>query len=173
MPFIKVYNLTFAGKLDLSYKPVFVSRQTHEKDLARSIVRSGDILINIVGPPLGQVSIVPSTTSEANINQAIARFRAIYPDTRDFISICLMTQKVIGWAVTRAKTTAGQSNLTLELCRDLPIPLPPLAEQARIVAEVERQLSVVEELETVVTVNQNRANSLRQSILKNAFHGAL
>ena len=55
----------------------------------------------------------------------------------------------------------------------LPIPLPPLAEQTRIVAEVERRLSVVEELEAVVSANLQRATRLRQSILHKAFTGEL
>ncbi len=55
----------------------------------------------------------------------------------------------------------------------LPIPLPPLAEQTRIAAEVERRLSLVEELESVVTANLQRATRLRQSILQNAFTGGL
>jgi len=53
----------------------------------------------------------------------------------------------------------------------LAIPLPPLAEQTRIVAEVERRLNVVEELEAVVTTNLQRATRLRQSILQKAFTG--
>jgi type I restriction enzyme, S subunit len=52
-------------------------------------------------------------------------------------------------------------------------PLPPLAEQTRIVAEVERRLSVVEELESVVTANLLCASRLRQSILQKAFAGKL
>lgn len=43
----------------------------------------------------------------------------------------------------------------------------------RIVAEVERRLSVVEGLESVVSANLQRASSLRQSILKKAFTGEL
>jgi type I restriction enzyme S subunit len=55
----------------------------------------------------------------------------------------------------------------------LPVPLPPLVEQRRIVAEVERRLSVIEESEATVTANLKRAERLRQSILHSAFAGKL
>jgi type I restriction enzyme S subunit len=170
IPFIKVYNLSFTGILNLDYKPVFISRQIHESELSRSEVRAGDILINIVGPPLGQVSIVPPQIREGNINQAIARFRVIFEEYRKFLSFCLMTKSIMNWATKRAKTTAGQSNLTLELCRDLPIPLPPLAEQKRMVEEVERRLSVIDGMEATVSANLQRSTRLRQSILQKAFN---
>ncbi len=47
------------------------------------------------------------------------------------------------------------------------------AEQTRIMAEVERRLSAVEELEAVVTTNLQRATRLRQSVLQKAFTGEL
>jgi len=53
------------------------------------------------------------------------------------------------------------------------IALPPLAEQTRIVAEVDRRLSVVEELEVMIASNLQRAAHLRQSILQKAFTGKL
>ena len=54
-----------------------------------------------------------------------------------------------------------------------PIPIPPIAEQKHIVAEVESRLSVIEELETTIEANLTRANRLRQSILSQAFSGVL
>jgi len=59
----------------------------------------------------------------------------------------------------------------MSVLNGLPLPLPPLAEQERIVTEVERLLSLVEELEAVVTANLQRATNLRQSILERAFKG--
>ncbi|MBL8489662.1 MAG: restriction endonuclease subunit S [Rhodocyclaceae bacterium] len=167
--FLKVYNLTFDGVLNHQHKPAFVSRETHHTELSRSKVAAGDVLINIVGPPLGQVSVVPESLSEANINQAIARFRPVAPLDSSFLAMLLMSEDVMRWATSRAKTTAGQANLTLELCRLLPLPLPPLAEQHRIVAEVDRLLSIAREVEAEVDANLKRAQGLRQAILAKAF----
>jgi type I restriction enzyme, S subunit len=52
-------------------------------------------------------------------------------------------------------------------------PLPPLAEQERIVAEVEERLSVASAVERQVEANLARASRLRQAILKRAFAGQL
>ena len=170
--FLKVYNLTFDGTLNSSYKSAFISRETHEEALVRSKVKPGDVLINIVGPPLGQVSIVPNALAEANINQAIARIRPLLPLDPRFIAMVLMCEDIMRWAIRRAKTTVGQMNLTLELCRALPVPLPPLAEQARILAETERRLLIVRGIETQVEVNLIRAKRLRQTVLARVFAAA-
>ncbi len=55
--------------------------------------------------------------------------------------------------------------------RLLSFPLPPYFEQRRIVAEVERRLSVIDELEMQVEANLKRAERLREAILKRAFEG--
>lgn len=74
---------------------------------------------------------------------------------------------------TRVKTTAGIYKISQPQVEGMVIPLPPLAEQARIVAEVERRLSVVEESEAAVSANLQRAIRLRRSILQQAFTGNL
>jgi type I restriction enzyme, S subunit len=73
------------------------------------------------------------------------------------------------------KYTHGVGNQDLGLTRMIKIliPLPPLDEQRRIVAEVERRLSVVGEVESAVEVGRVRAGRLRQSVLRSAFEGRL
>ena len=80
-----------------------------------------------------------------------------------------LTQKPI-WA--KARGVAIQ-HLSITDFAKMALPIPPLVEQTRIVAEVERRLSVVEELESVVSANLQRATRLRQSILEKAFTGEL
>lgn len=77
------------------------------------------------------------------------------------------------WLESVVATTAGQYNLNIAKLNKLPIPLPPLDEQRRIVAEVERRLSVVREVESAVEVGLVRAGRLRQSVLRSAFEGRL
>lgn len=173
VPYIKVYNLTNRGRLDFSVNPTFVARATHEGELARSRVFPNDVLMNIVGPPLGKVSVVPPEYAEWNVNQAIAIFRPMPSFSIKYLSYCLLSENVLSWAIRRSKATAGQFNLTLEICRDLPIPVPPADEQRRIVSELERRLSVIEEMELQGNNDSTRAGRLRQAILKRAFQGNL
>jgi type I restriction enzyme S subunit len=70
-------------------------------------------------------------------------------------------------------TGSAQPKLTQAAMNKLPVPLPPLPEQHRIIAEVERRFSVLDELEMAVTANLKRAERLRQSILHSAFTGKL
>jgi type I restriction enzyme, S subunit len=173
VPFIKVYNLTFGGPLDFSFKPTFINRETHEGHLARSKALPGDVLTNIVGPPLGKVSIVPDQFPEWNINQAIVVFRPTEAISNRLLSFWLRSEDVLGRLSRTAKATAGQFNIQVTTCRKLPLPLPPLAEQERIVAEVERRLSLADALERAASANLHRATRLRQEVLAAAFSGRL
>ena len=169
VPFLKVYNLTFDGSLDFTVKPTYVAGTTHQGLLARSRSIPGDVLMNIVGPPLGKVSIVPSIFPQWNINQAIVTFRTSPGLVNRLLAHWLLAQPVLSRLERTAKATAGQHNLQVSTCRKLPIPIPPLAEQVRIVAEIDRHLSILRGVETEVDTNLMRAHALRQSVLIDAF----
>ena len=172
IPFIKVYNLTTTGLLDFSIDPTFVSKETHQGFLSRSKVYPGDVLMNIVGPPLGKVSIVPPTYPEWNINQAIAIFRttAITPK---LLAKYLAHETTVRSMMRKSKATAGQFNLTLEICRETLIPLCGKLEQQHIELLIDEKLSEADQLELTLATALQQADALRQAILKKAFHGQL
>jgi type I restriction enzyme S subunit len=173
VPFIKVYNLTFDGRLDFSIDPTFVDTRTHRGDLKRSIVIPGDVLWNIVGPPLGKVAVVPDSYSEWNINQAIARFRPGPLLTSAYLALCMMDQRTIDHASRQAKATAGQFNLTLKICRSIPIPLPPVEEQREIARRVAELFGFVGQLEEGIARSRRAVEKLTPSVLARAFRGEL
>lgn len=173
IPFIKVYNLTFNNALDFSIDPTFIDEDTHRGFLSRSITLPGDVLMNIVGPPMGKVSIVPDTYPEWNINQAIVRFRCLDELDNKYLAYYLGYVGTVEKMKSKAKATAGQFNLTLEICRNLTIPVPSYSQQEEIVTEIESRLSVCDSIEQTVDTALQQAEALRQSILKQAFEGKL
>ena len=104
----------------------------------------GMVLLNIVGPPLGKTAVVPETFPEWNCNQAIAFFRFISDVLPEYIhayfraGLFLKNIDLIG--------TAGQDNISVTKCKNIVIPLPPLAEQRRIVGKVDQLLGLCDEL---------------------------
>jgi type I restriction enzyme S subunit len=75
------------------------------------------------------------------------------------------------WIEQRAATSAGQHNISMTMLAKTPVPVPSLAEQECISAEVDRRLSVIETFEAAAEANSNRADRLRQSVLGSVFSG--
>jgi type I restriction enzyme S subunit len=78
-----------------------------------------------------------------------------------------------GYFVGSGVQTTNLASINLGKLGSLPVPVPPAREQEEIVAEVDRRLSIVDELEAEVATDLKRAARLRQSILKRAFAGRL
>ncbi|TXK20953.1 hypothetical protein FVR03_23865 [Pontibacter qinzhouensis] len=173
VPFIKVYNLNFDGTLNSKKNPTFIPRAIHVKDLKRSICYPGDVLINIVGPPLGKVSVVSNEYPEWNINQAIVLFRPNEKVSSKYLSYFMQNSVTINWLEKTSKATAGQWNVKVTTCREIPLPLAPPEEQNHIVQEIESRLSVCDKVEETISLSLQQAETLRQSILKQAFEGKL
>jgi len=173
VPFIKVYNLNFNGSLNFIKNPTFIPLANHKKDLKRSICLPGDVLINIVGPPLGKVSIVTNQYPEWNINQAIVMFRPNEKVLSKYISYFMQNSVTINWLENTSKATAGQWNVKVSTCREIPFPFCSIEEQHNIVQAIESRLSVADKMEESITQSLQQAEALRQSILKKAFEGKL
>ncbi len=71
------------------------------------------------------------------------------------------------------RTTAGQSGISGSDVKRMPLPLPPLEEQRRIVSEVSDKFSIADETLRGLERSVAECEGLRQSILKWAFEGKL
>ena len=143
VPYLKVYNIR-SQRINFKYKPQFITGEYHQTSLKRSKLLPGDVVMNIVGPPLGKTAVIPADYPEWNCNQAIVRFRPIEIELNHFIhlylkaGIFLDTMELIG--------TAGQDNISVTKSRSIVIPLPPKAEQHRIVQKVDELMTLCDQL---------------------------
>lgn len=76
IPYIKMYNLR-NQKIDFDFKPQYIKTETHNGKLQRSRTEVGDLIMNIVGPPLGKLAIIPPSLPQANFNQAAVLIRPL------------------------------------------------------------------------------------------------
>lgn len=166
IPFLRVNNLGFNGSIDKKSDFIFVSRTAHEGFLARSRAYPGDILMNIVGPPLGKVSLLGNEFAEYNMNQAIVIYRLVGDLIhRDFFLAYLLSGPAQQWLQSRSKKTSGQQNLTIELCKSLPVPIPALDEQkkiAQILSTWDKAITISEQL---LANSQQQKKALMQQLL--------
>ena len=168
VPFLKVYNIV-NNQLDFHYRPVFVSNETHSTKLKRSRLTSGDVIMNIVGPPLGKVAIINDDYPEWNMNQALAVFRPLGGIYNKYIYYMLTTDQVLGSVLKEVKGTAGQDNLSLEQCRDLLIPLPSVEEQHRIVDKIDQLSLICDQLKTHLQQAQQTRLHLADAMIEKAL----
>ncbi|MGR5220271.1 restriction endonuclease subunit S [Vibrio parahaemolyticus] len=173
VPYLKVYNIV-NQKIAFNYKKQFISNEIHEGKLSRSIVFPNDVLMNIVGPPLGKVAIVGNDFPEWNINQAITLFR---PNKSFLLSRFLYYFLNEGSSVKAVhgdlKGSVGQVNISLSQCRNFDIPVPPISEQKRIVEKLDEVLAQVDTIKARLDGIPDLLKRFRQSVLASAVSGKL
>lgn len=166
IPYLKMFNIV-NQKIDFDYRPQYISKKVHDEKLTRSKVYPNDVIMNIVGPPMGKIAIITDEFPEWNLNQAMAIFRGYDISINPYIYVFL--NSMIWFKYVHTLGVVGQENMSLEQCKDIAIPLPPLAEQKEIIARVEKHLEAITQLETQIATRETTTKQLMQSILKDAF----
>ena len=125
------------------------------------VVRSGDV---------GVACVIPNGLGEALCSDLVIIQRpvCVVPQYGSYVMNSVVRQRVL-----RGKVGIGLSHYNTKSVAALPIPVPPMAEQERIVEEVERRLSVVDAASLEVERALFRCVRLRNSVLKSAFEGRL
>ena len=143
--FLRAENIAGYEKLALNNLN-YVDEKSHSDFLKRSILKANDILITIAGT-LGRTAVVPCEALPLNTNQAVAIVR--------LVNCKLVNVKFIIFAINSPaikKDLLMQSvdmaipNLSLENISNCTIPLPPLAEQRRIVHTIEALFAQIDKI---------------------------
>lgn len=145
----------------------FISEQDHRQICERSRVDPGDILFAMIGS-IGNPVIV-DTDREFSIKN-VALFK--YYVTADAEPRFLLHYLKLVSEEMRARAAGGvQSFVSLGYLRDYLFPLPPLAEQRRIVAKVDELMALVDELETQIAASRTTGKKLLEAMVQSLLLG--
>jgi len=136
----------------------------------RSMLRKGDILINLVGASIGRTAVY-DLDDEANINQAVALVRMVDPaicPSIDYLLMFLNSDAAVELMLGSRVVTA-QPNISLADVNGFLIPMPPLAEQHRIVAKVGALMALCGRLEASLAAADETRRRLLDALLAEAL----
>lgn len=171
-PFLSAQNVKPFRFMPDQYR--FVSEQDFDGYRANRKPERGDVLLTRVGAGIGEAAVLDSDFEFAF-----------------YVSLCLikvpvdlfLPEYLVIWLNSpegRASSTlrtygkgASQGNLNLSMIRTFEIPLPPLAEQHRIVAKVDALMALCDRLEASLTTATTTRSRLLESLLHEALNGAL
>lgn len=172
IPYIKMYNLR-NQKIDFEYKPQYITAEIHNGKLQRSRTEVGDLIMNIVGPPLGKLAIIPPSLPQANFNQAAVLIRPYLHKDNINVYLKAYLEEMSEINSISTKGSAGQVNISLTQSQNMRIPLPPLPEIERIIKNLKYWLSFVDNIEENKEKLQDSIRQVKSKILDLAIHGKL
>jgi type I restriction enzyme S subunit len=147
----------------------FISPEFHNK-IRKSALEPNDLVIVRSGVNAGMSCVIPDHLKEANCSDLvvikqpfgfISKYGSYYLNS---IAKSTIDSNKVGVAIPHFNTQSV-ANFSIPLCS--------LPEQQAIVQEIELRLSVCDKIEQDIETNLEKAEALRQSILKKAFEGKL
>lgn len=150
---------------------VMISKEGHQQN-CRSEVHTNDVLISRSGANLEMASVVPARYNGYNAIDVVIAVPDISKVIPEFLA--QYTNSPMGRAIVKKNERgAAQGHLNVSAYANLPIGVPDLQEQEKLVKQISDRLSVCDSIEKTVDTALAQADAMRQSILKQAFEGTL
>jgi type I restriction enzyme, S subunit len=165
--FIRAQNIRF-GYLDL--KAIAHVELPASGEGKRTAARKGDLLIVITGAGVTNPGMLDQDIGEAFVSQHVGLVSPIERATSRWLLTCLMATTACRGELLEKAYGAGKPGLNLDTIRMLRIPLPPLAEQHRIVAKVDELMALCDELEARLTTTATTRRQLLEAALYEAIN---
>ena len=166
IPFFVISDIA-NGKLNFSNSR-FVPREYYEKISFERKPQKGDLLFSVTG---SYGIVVPvNTDDEFCFQRHIGLLKTL--NTSDYL-LYLLKSDYIKEECDNLATGTAQKTVGLEILRSFLLPIPPLAEQHRIVAEIERWFSLIDQIEQSKDDLETTVKQAKSKILDLAIHGKL
>jgi len=141
----------------------YIKPATHAK-MAGTVVVANDLLFNITGASIGRCAVVPSDFDEANVSQHVTIVRTVLPALNAFLHKVLVSRHV-QQAVMDVQVGVSREGLSIAKLGQFLIPVPPLAEQSRIVTRVEELMRLCDALEAKGQLEATQHEQLIRTLL--------
>jgi type I restriction enzyme S subunit len=169
IPFVSIKDVDYSkDSIDLE-NARSVSQTVLEEHLMRYKLEAGDFIIGKIGTIGRPVRVILPQNYTLSANVVLVQPRGINADFIYYLFRSNLIEKVFR---AEANSTT-QAAFGIKKTRLLRIPTPPPTEQIQIVQEIESRLSVCDKVQETINQNLQKAEALRQSILKKAFAGNL
>ncbi len=163
VPFVRIADLSITDPAHLPEKAI--SRDVDAQFL-RTRLEGGEILMGVVGS-VGKLGIAPASWAGANIARAICRIVPAEQMNRAYL-IWLLQSKYMQGKFKGDTRTLAQPTLNIKLIRLAPTPVPPAAEQERILAKVDDLMAICDSLKARVAVAGEIQMRLADAIVERA-----
>lgn len=168
VPFLRSQNVHDGGlRLD---DVAYIAPQTHEK-MSGTAVEPGDLLLNITGGSIGRCCSVPASFGQANVSQHVAIIRMAIGDLQGYIHQLILSPYFQAFVFSE-QTGAGRGGLPKNRMDRIPVALPPLPEQLRIVSRVNDLMALCDQLEAAKTVRETQRDRLAAAAYHHLNNGA-
>lgn len=162
VPFLTVRDLTAGPGISFD-NCRYIAQADHEEFTKRTKPGRGDILITKDGT-IGVTRVI-DTDREFSIFVSVAVVKMVEPKLASFISTALGSEALTSTIVPKG---AALKHLHLVDLRKLPVPLPPLEEQVRIVSKLKDVMALCDRLENAIKYRDNMGEKLLNSVIRDA-----
>lgn len=149
----------------------FISEQIHEQ-MSSSKVYPNDVLLNITGASIGRCSVVPSSLSEANVNQHVCIIRSNQKILPEILHNYLVSEKG-QHQISLSENGVSREGLNFEQIKSFYVVKPSPSEQQEIAIWLDCKTTEIDALITKTRISIEKLQEYRRSLITTAVTGKL